>query len=91
MIGFAVSLLVLAVVHQAVAFTAWSSTRVASSALTMAGGRSQAEKLMTKKQLFKELRGKLNEAAQIPGFFEVGEGPAVRIEFLSLQYCNIAV
>jgi hypothetical protein len=46
---------------------------MARSQLSMAGGRSQAEKLLTKKQIFRELRGKLNEAAKIPGFFEVGQ------------------
>lgn len=41
--------------------------------LSMGGGRSQAEKSMTTKQIFRELRGKLNEAAQAPGFFDVGQ------------------
>jgi len=50
-----------------------SSSRTSVAALEMAGGRSQAEKSMTTKQIFRELRGKLNEAAQIPGFFDVGQ------------------
>ena len=41
------------------------------------GGRSRAEAGLTEKVMFKSLRAKLNEAAKVPGFFEVGEGPAV--------------
>jgi hypothetical protein len=41
--------------------------------LAMGGGRSQAEKSLTTKQIFRELRGKLNEAAKTPGFFDVGQ------------------
>eukprot|EP00596_Hydrurales_sp_CCMP1899_P002502 CAMPEP_0119041594 /NCGR_PEP_ID=MMETSP1177-20130426/12581_1 /TAXON_ID=2985 /ORGANISM="Ochromonas sp, Strain CCMP1899" /LENGTH=262 /DNA_ID=CAMNT_0007007765 /DNA_START=188 /DNA_END=976 /DNA_ORIENTATION=- len=48
----------------------------------MGGGKSQAEKLMTKKQIFRDLRGKLETAAQIPGFFDVGQ--KVEIEL----YCK---
>jgi hypothetical protein len=51
--------------------------KVGLQPLLMGGGRSPAEKLMSKRQMFKELRSKLNEAAKIPGFFEVGEGPPV--------------
>ena len=60
--------------------SAWLPTRVLqkSTQLTMAGGRSPSEKLMTKKQLFRELRGKVNDAAKIPGFFDVGV-PVVRL------------
>lgn len=46
--------------------------------LSMAGGRSLEEKVKTKRGMFQDLKKKLNEAAQIPGFFEVGEGPAVQ-------------
>ena len=56
--------------------SSWVSSyavRSARSQLSMAGGRTQAEKLMTKKEMFRELRGKLNEAAKIPGFFDVGQ------------------
>eukprot|EP00981_Chlorochromonas_danica_P004328 scaffold867_cov176-Ochromonas_danica.AAC.15 len=45
-----------------------------NAALQMGGGRSLEEKSMTKKMMFRNLREKLNTAAQIPGFFEVGEG-----------------
>ena len=43
------------------------------SQLKMGGGKSQSEKLLTKKQIFRELRGKLDTAAKIPGFFDVGQ------------------
>jgi hypothetical protein len=39
----------------------------------MGGGKSQSEKLLTKKQIFRDLRGKLDTAAKIPGFFDVGQ------------------
>jgi hypothetical protein len=71
---------------------------MARSQLSMAGGRSQAEKLLTKKQMFRELRGKLNEAAKIPGFFEVGQHVVSKwkavlvcsLQFLIIKYCNRA-
>ena len=44
-----------------------------TTAITMGGGRSQGEKVLTKRQIFQEVRGKLNEAAKIPGFFDVGQ------------------
>lgn len=47
-----------------------------SFSLSMAGGRSPAEKLLSKRTMFQDLRSKINTAAQIPGFFEVGDGPA---------------
>jgi len=47
-----------------------------SFSLNMAGGRSPAEKLLSKRTMFQDLRSKINTAAQIPGFFEVGDGPA---------------
>lgn len=49
-----------------------------NAALHMGGGRSLEEKSMTKKMMFRNLREKLNTAAQIPGFFEVGEGSPVK-------------
>lgn len=47
------------------------------STLSMGGGRSPAEKTLSKKGMFQELKSKLNEAAQIPGFFDAGDGPPV--------------
>jgi hypothetical protein len=44
-----------------------------TTAITMGGGRSQGEKVLTKRQIFQEVRGKLNKAAEIPGFFDVGQ------------------
>ena len=41
--------------------------------ISMGGGKSQSEKLLTKKQIFRDLRGKLDTAAKIPGFFDVGQ------------------
>lgn len=40
------------------------------------GGRSLVEAKQSQKYMFRSLRNKLNEAAKLPGFFEVGEGPA---------------
>ena len=47
----------------------------------MGGGKSQSEKLLTKKQIFRDLRGKLDTAAQIPGFFDVGQ-KVVRLRYV---------
>ena len=40
----------------------------------MSGGRSQAEKGLSKRGMFLQLKQKLKSAAEIPGFFQVGEG-----------------
>lgn len=53
--------------------------RTGLKSLTMGGGRSPAERTMSKKQMFRALRTKINEAAKLPGFFEVGEGPPVEL------------
>ena len=39
----------------------------------MGGGKNEGEKVQTKKEMFRDLREKLNDAAQIPGFFDVGQ------------------
>lgn len=49
------------------------SSQRRAGVLSMAGGRSLKEKTMTNKMMFKDLRTKLNKAAEIPGFFDVGE------------------
>ena len=48
------------------------SMRISLNQLQMAGGRSKLEEGKTKKQLFADIKQKLNQAATIPGFFEVG-------------------
>ena len=48
-----------------------------SSQLQMGGGRSPAEKGLSKRGMFLELKKKLKTAAEIPGFFQVGEGDPV--------------
>ena len=53
-----------------------SRTRSTVSYLNMGGGRSPAEKGVTTKNMFKDLRAKFNDAAKQPGFFETGDGPA---------------
>ena len=50
-----------------------SAVKISHSQLKMGGGKSQSEKLLTKKQIFRDLRGKLDTAAKIPGFFDVGQ------------------
>ena len=44
------------------------------STISMSGGRSQAEKGLSKRGMFLQLKQKLKSAAEIPGFFQVGEG-----------------
>ena len=61
---------VIAIINSVVSFRS-------CSLFMMAGGRSPTEKTLTKKGLFKELKQKLNTAAEIPGFFEVGDGKPV--------------
>lgn len=48
-----------------------------SSGLKMAGGRSPSEKGLSKRGMFLELKKKLKTAAELPGFFQVGEGEPV--------------
>lgn len=49
---------------------------VRDGTVLMGGGRSPAEKGKTTGTMFRELRKKFNEAAEVPGFFEVGAGAA---------------
>lgn len=42
----------------------------------MAGGRSLEEKSLSKRQMFKQLREKLIEASQMPGFWDDGDTKA---------------
>jgi len=46
----------------------------------MAGGKSPAEKSMTTRTMFKELRTKINEASTKPGFFDVGDSASIELE-----------
>jgi hypothetical protein len=54
-------------------------SRIGQTALTrcMAGGRSPVEKTMSKKRMFQELKLKFKQASNVPGFFQVGDGPPV--------------
>ena len=69
--------LVLAVALQLVSSFFGGSGRVqmqlGTSCLQMGGGKSQAEKAMTTRTMFKELRSKINEAAAKPGFFDTAD------------------
>ena len=58
-----------------------SAVKISQSQIMMGGGKSQSEKLLTKKQIFRDLRGKLDTAAQIPGFFDVGQ-KVVRLRYV---------
>lgn len=51
--------------------------RTMKSQLLMAGGKSQAEKKLTTGVIFKNLRDKLNKAAETPGFFDTGVKPEI--------------
>ena len=54
-----------------------AKTRNALSTSALNTARSLAEKGMSKRQMFKALRTKINEAAKRPGFFQVGDGEPV--------------
>ena len=70
------------ILHHGEAFNAMRPLRVPSAfQLHMGGGRSPAEKGMSKKQMFRAVRDKVFEAAKVPGFFDVGEGPPVSSHF----------
>lgn len=56
-------------------FSAITSTAHSKSAV-MAGGRNKAEVGLSKRQMFQQLKDKLNNESKAPGFFEVGDGPA---------------
>lgn len=74
---FSSYLLVLAVTCSTVlTFSGWKISRP-SKITVMMGGKSLAESKLTQKGIFKQLRNKLNTAAEIPGFFDVGEGKPV--------------
>ncbi len=45
----------------------------------MGGGRSPAEKGLTTRQMFKDLRSKFNEAAKEPGFYDKGDAPEIEL------------
>ena len=54
-----------------------AKTRNTLSTSALNTARSLAEKGMSKRQMFKALRTKINEAAKRPGFFQVGDGEPV--------------
>ena len=64
---------VILICYAATASAFSASTRTSSTSLHMGGGRSETEKVQTKKEMFRDLREKLDSAAQIPGFFDVGQ------------------
>jgi len=65
------------------AFFKAAPAKVALERLHMGGGRSLAEKTMSKRQMFKLVRDKVNEAAKVPGFLDV-EGKTTEVEL----YCK---
>mmetsp|Transcript_16129 Transcript_16129/g.35735 ORF Transcript_16129/g.35735 Transcript_16129/m.35735 type:complete len:303 (-) Transcript_16129:53-961(-) len=71
---FALAILALVVAcHSVSAFNTYAPqvTRTSLSQLSMGGGRSPAEKGVSKGNMFKNMRNKFNTAAEIPGFFDV--------------------
>lgn len=52
-------------------------SRKTDTSVLFAGGRSLEEKEKTQRVMFRDLKKKFNEAAAIPGFFEVGDGAPV--------------
>jgi len=57
-------------------FHATSRVRNTFSRVSMGGGRSKLEQGVGDRTMFKNLRDKLNKAAEKPGFFDVGDGPS---------------
>ena len=55
-----------------------TSPKVLVAQLYMGGGRSPAEKGVSKRGMFLQLQQKLKTAAELPGFFQVGKGEPVR-------------
>lgn len=53
--------------------------RVKGSSMYMGGGRSPSEQGMTNRQMFKDLRSKLNEKAKDPSFFDKGDAPEIEL------------
>jgi hypothetical protein len=66
-------LVVVSCLAQALAFVAPKATRGATP--LKGGTRTMEEVGKSKKALFRDIRSKLDKAADTPGFFEVGEGP----------------
>lgn len=52
------------------AFSFHSLVKLSTTRLSMAGGRSLEEKSLSKRQMFKQIRQKLVEASQRPGFWD---------------------
>eukprot|EP01038_Epipyxis_sp_PR26KG_P004695 gene4695-6593_t len=76
--GCFIALISLLLVNPIESFSTCSSQTAITTrfSLLMAGGRSKAEEKLTSKMMFKQIRDKLNTAAKIPGFLEVGDGIA---------------
>lgn len=54
--------------------------------IAMANGRSQAEIGLSKRQMYRKIRDKLNTAAKAPGFFsELGDVPVVSVSLIHSQ------
>lgn len=60
-------------------------SRKTDASVLFAGGRSLEEKEKTQRVMFRDLKKKFNEAAAIPGFFEVGDGAPV-YQFISMFF-----
>jgi len=90
------SMIILAILAAVcVSTSAWMGGRVSRSSLRMGGGRSPAEKsqgkggrMQSNKIMFKELRDKVNTAAEQPGFFESAQGQPVRILGGRTKWCK---
>jgi len=60
------------------------------SVLSMGGGRSQAEVGLSKRQMFRNIRDKLNTAAKVPGFFsELGEDQEVNFTLYISMFTTV--
>jgi hypothetical protein len=63
-------------------WTTTSSPSSASSTRLLVKGKSPSEMGLSKKQLFRQVRAKIEEASKRPGFFDPPEGLPVRTHFL---------
>jgi len=72
---YIIALLILMISQLTLSFLITNTRQTTTlKSLSMAGGRSKEEVGLSKQQLFRSIRDKLNKAAEQPGFFDVGEG-----------------
>ena len=61
---------------------------LSNTKILMVGDGKDVEKVQTKKEIFRDLREKLNDAAQIPGFSNVGQKMVCPHIIRQIASCN---